>query len=244
MRIAIISDVHVDNFESYDKTFLGKLPNKDLYDIMIVAGDISSNPQKTLDTMILLKEEIYPKIPYFVSGNHDRYGKTFLESTEIFTQHPGYLNRNIVHMGNQRILGCTLWYNIDKAYIRGYPDSWIDFHYIKNWKDIRNEHMEDIKFLKDNLKDGDIVVTHMLPLVDLISPHWQENSMNKYFLTDCKHILESVKPKLWIHGHSHQYLNEKIGETLFIRNPWGYDGEHEREKLNMNFIIINSDLLK
>ena len=75
MKTAIISDIHVDVNKNYDVT--GEIISylkKNNIELLIIAGDISSDPEKTIATIDNLEKQSGVKVLY-VPGNHDLWNK-------------------------------------------------------------------------------------------------------------------------------------------------------------------------
>lgn len=75
-----------------------------------------------------------------------------------------------------------------------------------------------------------VVVTHHLPSRRLVSPRFREkdgsDGANGGFVGDCEYILASSNaPDLWIHGHTHDFIDTRLWETRIVCNPTGYRGE-------------------
>lgn len=218
MKILYFSDIHIDiskiKFDLPDETYFQ-------YDLIVIAGDLSNDPKLSLTFLENLQSKTSKPI-IVVPGNHDRWHNSFEKSEQILGKFPGFLNRKIFEINGERILGLTLWYYFDKSFHR---NSWSDLMYIQDYRKVEEEHYLDKEFLINNLKEGDIVVSHMLPLQELVSIKYKNDPYNKYFVTDIPDIIEERKPKLWIHGHSHEPCYTKVYNTLFLRNPAGYPGE-------------------
>jgi len=61
-----------------------------------------------------------------------------------------------------------------------------------------------------------------LPTRHSISKRWQGNPLNRYFVTDLTALILQKQPKLWIHGHTHDSKDYKLGVTRIVCNPYGY----------------------
>lgn len=232
-KILVLSDLHVDLFQK-DPNFL---VNPDSFDIAFVCGDIANNAKETLRYMKKFKEKVIHNKPMcFVAGNHDRWGKSFEDSESFLQQIPGYLNRQETEFQGQRILGCTLWYK-PSAYAT--KNDWSDYHFIIDWENIRSEHAQDVAFLQDEMREGDIVITHMLPGIESVSSGYICDPYNSFYVTELGPLILERKPKLWVGGHSHDFMNKTIHETMYIRNPRGYRGENPKYKL----LIVDTNKL-
>lgn len=247
MKLLITSDLHVD----FKRSPASQL-NWDLelqYDAIVVAGDIA-NKTSTVETWLREFTKGSGTPVYSVLGNHDYWDhdhtrkptdvhdipvKNTINSTQaIMSTIPGFLNRKIVEIGGERILGCTLWYSIP-----GGKRDWCDHKLISDWWNIETEARADIEFLTQNLREGDIVITHMLPSHDLIDGQYIGDSDNMYYVSDVHNLIIQRKPKLWISGHSHSRMVKMIGDTLYIRNPRGYPSENP----NYSHLIVDTSIV-
>jgi len=77
MRIGLISDLHVDvNIEYPIMEILGKEISRQKIDLLIIAGDISESPDKTIMLMKLFDKMLGDACGLlFVPGNHDMWNK-------------------------------------------------------------------------------------------------------------------------------------------------------------------------
>lgn len=234
MKILVISDLHVD---------FGKDPNlkidPNLFDIAVVAGDIANHAKEVKRYMLKYKEKVIHNKPMiYVPGNHCRWSLSLTESNSILSQIPGYMNRNIFEFNGQRFLGCTLWYQIKDITSK---KTWSDLFYIKDWENIQQEHEKDIQFLYENLRKGDVVVTHMLPSYEVVSPVYVGDLYNRFYVTELLNLIKEREPLLWIHGHSHEFIYKKVHNSFFLRNPFGYP--KEKKDYTTNFIIVDTNSL-
>ena len=108
-----------------------------------------------------------------------------------------------------------------------------DFEAIKalpEWFD--DEHKRAKKFLEDNVREGDIVVTHFLPTRHSTPEQFKTGLSNCWFVAaEMESLIEERKPALWIHGHTHTSCDYWLGETRVVCNPLGYltEGEFNAE---------------
>lgn len=234
MRILHCSDLHVDIGRQKDPNWF---VDPDLFDIAVVNGDIANHGKTTLRYMTKFKEKVCSgKRVITIPGNHDRWGSLFSTSEYFMQQLPDYLNRKEIEFMGHRLLGCTLWY---KPSIFAHRDDWSDYESITDWENITSEHEQDMKFLQDELSEGDIVLTHMLPGTECIDIKWMGNSYNSFYLTEMADLIKERKPLLWLMGHSHEPMNKMVHNTLMIRNPRGYPRENCHTRFNM--WIIDTD---
>ena len=59
----------------------------------------------------------------------------------------------------------------------------------------------------------------------MVSPQWQGNPLNRFFVCEMGELIESARPALWFYGHTHSVADQKVGATRLMANPMGYPGE-------------------
>jgi predicted phosphodiesterase len=67
-----------------------------------------------------------------------------------------------------------------------------------------------------------VVVTHHLPSWQSVAVRYQEDPVSAGFASDLESILRAFEPSLWIHGHTHDSFDYRLGKTRVICNPRGY----------------------
>lgn len=71
-----------------------------------------------------------------------------------------------------------------------------------------------------------IVVTHHLPSLSLIDPRFSYSSINGLFASNFDDMLSGPHaPDIWVCGHTHRHIEQKVGDTMVYCNPCGYPGE-------------------
>lgn len=228
MKISIISDLHLDVWESshpgYAKNFL--LSMDDSVDVHVIAGDVCNGPQLEAYLGLILGHLQKPVV--YVLGNHEYHHSSDARVSETISRlkshfshfHP--LENSSVLIDNQRFMGATLWYPVD------YVSQWIDFRNIQEpapWDWVHKKAKESANWLRAEVRPGDIVVTHMLPHYNSISPKYAGTPTNKFFVHPIHDVVRFGGARLWVHGHTHEAVEHRVGETLVVCNPHGYPGE-------------------
>jgi calcineurin-like phosphoesterase family protein len=110
--------------------------------------------------------------------------------------------------------------------------------------DTQRWHLESVKWLKkciDAPFDGaTIVVTHMAPSVQSISPGFATDPLSAAYASRLDDLVEQVD--LWVHGHTHQSLDYRLGKARVVCNPLGYSGSFqvsraENVDFDPNFVV-------
>ncbi len=142
------------------------------------------------------------------------------------------LLRDTVTISGVRFVGCTLWYDaVD-------PD-WSDFRHIRGgWTELSSQHQYDTKFLRQNVQEGDVVVTHMLPSWMSVHPRYAGDNDNRFFVVNQEELMDERSPSLWLHGHTHDSFDYVWSKTRVVCNPLGYVAMGEtNSRFDENLII-------
>ena len=239
MRLAIISDIHVEFLEAQNTSqeklkelnrvqIMGEfsLPVEIDADVIIVAGDIHPNNVKR--HMIIETIEKAYKVPVlYVNGNHDYYRHDF-----------PYPSVKIVNINGIVFALGTLWTDLTAIpeYIN-YPIS--DLKLIKNvtFRDWTRNHMFERNILLSD--EYDVVVSHHLPSKLLSAEKYEGDSLNPFFYTDYTKLIEKFeRTRLWVCGHTHNRYDFQIGACRMVCNPLGYKYENYRSVCDYEPLIV------
>ena len=194
MRVLPLSDLHFEFHADGGKEFVESLDPRGV-DLLVLAGDIG-RMDVGIDKMLALFRQRFGCPIIFVHGDHEFYFSSrpaVLRATQnAVSKLRGvhWLDNDIVEIGGRRILGTTLWYgrapapknpllvSTDDDWARGlvrkvtekgvvdwtYPD--FEIAGFLDW--VYEEHERSLRFLHDNLRPGDIVVSHFLPMQESV----------------------------------------------------------------------------
>jgi len=234
MLVSILSDIHLEHYYDPDKAmqFLERIRPVEMADVLVLAGDIwSLGKQPTFRYLDEFRKWAVDIV--YVPGNHEWYGTSprlegqdtlkALHDEGLRVLGPGYYES--FSYDGIKFVGTTCWYP-DNPKVRKHLTDWSDTAYIRGhikwWEKFQ---LEERQHLWNNVEEGCIVVTHMLPTWDCVSEQYLADSYNCLFVSNVQDLLLAKKPRLWIHGHSHDKLDMMIGETRCVRNPIGYPSE-------------------
>lgn len=242
----LASDLHLEHFLDGGVEFVKCWPVR-ADRALILAGDITElkfyRPTQELFKLFLTK---YPTI-YYVAGNHEFFNTSapatnfLLESVEADLGPAGFhvLNSNRIfdHMG-VRIGGGTSWYSNSPEVARLSP-GWIDHALIR---DFNPWVYEEAKRFRDhiswNLPTLDLVVSHHLPSYQSVSPFWKRSESNVFFVHDFELEILNQQPQVWVHGHTHDTFDYKIGTTRIICNPRDYPAKPKKNWQPVTFEVL------
>lgn len=230
MKLRVVSDLHFEFHADGGEGLLNSLKLEDPdWDALVIAGDLCSSA-KLLGSLFRVRDRIKGRPLVYVTGNHEYYGATLevVDKTVRDWFHAESwkpLERDVIEINGRRILGCTLWFPFsdETKSNRQYMN---DFYQIKKLEpEVYDRCYEARAWLKRELREGDIVVTHHLPSQQSVSDRFKRSALNCYFVCDVEDLIRECKPALWIHGHTHDHKDYKIGNTRIVCNPCGYPGE-------------------
>lgn len=238
MKLQILNDLHIEWHKDQGKSFINSLDPSGI-DVLLLSGDIVS--LHNVSPLYQLCDR-YKKVVYII-GNHELYGMSVEEGLEIFNNlsHPNLttLDNSLVEINGQRFLGSTLWFSKRLVSRYGAEEHSInDFRRIENFKPwVYEQHERSVAWLKDNVKEGDVVMTHHIPSSRCIHPKWRMNALNGFFASNQDDIIIHQKPKYWFYGHGHDSGDMFIASTRLINNAFGYAGYEENPDFNDKLVI-------
>lgn len=253
-KINLLSDLHMEGTAFY--------PTPNDADIIILAGDISN-----YDAGIYYAKATWPdKELIYVPGNHEFYGQEYhdtMKKMEMTAKSLGvhFLYNKSVILQGVAFHGTTLWtdFCLDGAQFST-TAKLAAAHYINDFRVIRNgsqlwspddaekENKIARSFLADALVDSrakrNVVITHFLPSFQSIHPRYFTSPSNAYFACNMESLIGWYQPDYWLHGHTHDSMDYKLGDTHVLCNPRGYGRrkagggvEMENPEFNPNLII-------
>jgi Icc-related predicted phosphoesterase len=237
MRIQVVSDLHFEFCPDKGAALVKKMARAKA-DVLVVAGDLATLHLAEAWNMLCdtFKEVVY------VPGNHEYYGSSFdVAHREMKTVARAYDNLHVlrnkcVTIRGVKFVGTTLWFAYSGP--SSTDDMLADFRHIGGIRaHVNAENAKAVDFLMNNVKRGNMVVTHHVP-TPRSTPHVYDRSLlNRYFVCDVEGIIEQHKPRLWIHGHTHNSFDYELVKTRVVCNPYGYCNYDENPKFNPGLVV-------
>lgn len=234
MRIRVLSDVHTEFHGDGGRTFVGRL-RRDAADVVVLAGDVSTS-SGLCEALGFFADHFEHVV--FVPGNHEWYGADRAQMLEVRARveasasNVHWLSESSVELCGRRFLGTSLWFP-DSSDARALRSSMWDFQAIGDFDEwIWSAFDAACHYLADTLSSDDVVVTHHLPSVRSVARRFADSRLNCYFVGDVEALIRERRPRLWIHGHTHESCDYTIGETRVLCNPFGY----VRAEVNPHFV--------
>ncbi len=226
------------------------------FDVLVIAGDIGHyNDDNVYFLSILAKH--YKKV-FVTWGNHDLYllgnykelynynsFNRLKELKEKLKSIPNltFLDGELVEYQGITFWGSGLWYEV--ASLSHWADYMNDARYIFDRKEkytftlpydwypteyrFDPYRLYEREFEKiEKLDYADVIISHIPPINFKVSGDMGDNY---YFVPYGEMIIERVKPKLWIFGHTHIKRDLKFGKTRLICNPLGYPDENREFRI-------------
>lgn len=245
MKLHVLSDLHVE--------FHDFAPPATDADVVVLAGDIGVRnlgvewADRTFADHTVL----------YVPGNHEYYGGDIDSTAELKRAAPDnihVLSDDVLEFGGVRFLGTTLWTDFRlygeaevRSAQRSARRSMEDFRSIRNGK--RPFTPEDSVELHEDCKswlvgelarafDGPtVVISHHLPAAPSIARRYDNDPLNPAFASRLEDVIESFRPALWIHGHTHVPCDYEIFGTRVVCNPRGYPGETMASSFRPDLVV-------
>lgn len=248
MKLQILSDLHIDSYarQLYP---LGHIPQTDA-DVVLVAGDTANSDSG----MPWLQEQAARlQVPVItIAGNHEYFNEDVLHFDKKLATWDNYnaqkqegfrfLQCQHVDIGDIRILGCTLW--TDYQYQANEDTMAAAMRFMRDYKQIyagselfspevsMKIHAEQRQWLKQALITAKmlgkktVVMSHHSISPLSVSEKYANLPSNAAFVSDLSGWMhEDWAPILWVHGHTHEAFDYRIGNTRVIVNPRAYPNE-------------------
>lgn len=239
LRLQVASDLHTD-FHPKPYRLLELMPVA--APTLVLAGDVCEG--RHIEREVRSACSRWDRVVY-VCGNHDLYqvDRSDLYATlQRLSDELGnfvWLYRSSVDIDGVTIHGCTLWFPDDPLNVF-YKRNLSDFNAIPNFEPwVYREHELDMAFLRDKVHPGDVVVTHHLPSPICIPERFVGSEFNRFYCGQAQSIIWDNEPALWIHGHSHDVMDDVEWKTRIVRNPHGYLGSEPRltDSFRRDFVV-------
>ena len=238
MQINFISDLHLEFGPMEIEPEAG--------DVLVLAGDIDIKGR--VDWINDIAGRFNHVI--YVLGNHEFYNgamdSIYRKTREGLVDNVHLLENESVTIAGVTFHGATLW----SDFLNGNPMSYLqcdqainDYRLIRagdgnyRFKPQIAHSLHNISkvFLQENVKEGDVVVTHMAPsLLSIHEKYKNDMNINGSYASDLSELILDTKPELWFHGHVHTSFDYTIGNTRILCNPRGYVGEELNSEFEPN----------
>jgi len=248
LKIHVLCDLHVE-FGNFALPPVGA-------DVVVLAGDTHI---KNRGLQWIFDQNFKAPVLY-VLGNHEFYREKFpglidklkmeAEGTNVHV-----LENDSIKIGRYRFFGCTLWSDmmlLGDQHVSSIAavNTMNDYRLIRLSKTYRRLspsdtmawHSRSVRELRKFLIAGDpsrtIVVTHHAPSIQSIADRYRTNPVSAAFASNMENFILEHQPCLWIHGHTHECFDYKIGKTRVVCNPRGYASTEENKGFRPDYTIV------
>ena len=279
MKIDILSDIHFDYHfphrgpypydvdsirKKFDPLFLKE--NREIGEILIIAGDIGHYNDQNIAILKILKELYYKQI-ICVLGNHDYYLVSLVdkdtyedsyarvkEMRELINSEEGMycLDGNVIEINGIRFGGCDSSYSnaFIKAHFpkadhpKGNNEMWrrcmYDASAMVGINQYNQLYKEEILKVEQVYKECDVMITHVNPsyLKEHMSPFFANNITSTFFCFDGHKYLQNGTMKYWIFGHTHDKIEYEFSGVKCVCNPLGSPQEQVSNEVSIKSINI------
>ena len=228
-------------------------------DAVLVAGDTWTKGRSIQKLEPIAEWAGVPVVA--TAGNHEYYGDSIFRSDLRMAREADesrfdirFLNPGSTMIGDCRIVGATLWTDYRLRYPTG--DNWLarnachngmnDHARIRwgdgNFRKIRPEDLEQLharhkSFIRDILVQSHegptVVMTHHAPSGQSVKYRGNEELLQHAYASNLENLILDYQPEIWIHGHTHNPEDYRIGDTRVISNPRGYGDNPEFDPLRV-----------
>ena len=238
MKIQILSDLHLEHG--------GEVPEHHPdADVIVLAGDLAPYTEGLVDQLA----EDWSSAPhiFYVLGNHEFYGTEIDETRARLAKECAgagihLLDPGMVQIDGTRFIGATLWTDL---LLEGKANE-IGAHMrvSREISDFRGaiehqgrdfstgesveRHRADRAFIEHELEEAEhagdraVVISHHAPSPRSIQDWYEGDPFNCAFASNLDRVIERYQPALWVHGHMHDPVDERLGRTRLVANPAGY----------------------
>lgn len=247
MKVSYVSDLHMESGIN-GLTLPGG-------DILLLAGDLIqvSSLERGYDAQWnkFFTEEVskYNKA-FYILGNHEHYcgdiTLTYNRLKNYLTKYPNVqvMENDVAELNdNWMLFGSTLWtdYKSNDIKARNIAGECMNDHRVISIDKKRTFTTGDafelnVKArsclnltLESNPSKKWIVMTHHTPSMKSCHPKWGGDNYLNYAFHNTEmdeFILNHPNIKFYVHGHTHDSMNYKIGKCTVLCNPKGYGGEN------------------
>lgn len=226
VRFSIFSDLHLEFSPWHVDVPMDT-------DVIVNAGDTHPDHRVRYELKKRVRV-IAPNAEYVEAlGNHDYYHGSFPD----FPQE----GQSITSVGGLLVAACTLWTGFDPGMWDHFADSMADARLIRgiSYHKMAEKHSADLKFLLESR--ADVFVTHHSPSTRG-ARRFAGSTENPFFHNSLERIIENMDkpPRLWVHGHSHEPVDYKIGETRVVSNPRGYPREECHNRFSTFTLVVDT----
>ena len=245
MKIHVLSDLHIEH-APFD-------PPPTTADAVVLAGDIGVGTEG-----VIWAGKHFPDRPVvYVPGNHEFYGHDLelrADLKKAAADNVHVLNDEQLTIGGIRFVCSVLWTDFN---LFGEGERFLSMRYankaMQDFSAIRNGGRqftpEDSVALHEASRDWlgnvlaepfdgkTVVVTHHAPSTKSIAARYISDLLSPGFASKLEGLIKDHQPVLWVHGHTHDPFDYRIGSTRVVCNPRGYPRETRPKGFSPDLLV-------
>lgn len=245
MRVLVTADWHFDIWRRANGDPFSRIADVlESLDALIIAGDLSNDPRHGWPNLFGYLKDLVPlERVWVVPGNHDYYSWDLHDDNGLAaiatSAGVNFAQKRIITIGKARFLCCTLWTDFALTgdvggAMAAARRTMLDYTRIvvgplRNRLDpehLLELHVEHVAWLEAQLRKPfagqTFVVTHHAPHRAVAGPI---DAVTPAFVSDLDNLIRDHQPDAWFFGHTHRWLEARIGSTLIRNVSLGYPGE-------------------
>lgn len=239
----LISDLHVDTWDSFDWTDQATSP------YCVVAGDLARDRERLVDTLTQLGS-IYAGV-FFIDGNEDHrayyddIGNSYKDLSQRLENIPNvvFMQDRLIIINGVAIIATNGWWSYDFDPTIDFDESlqWYANH-VQSTTDVAANLVgmafHDVKYLKSSVKKlqthpdvkSIVMITHTVPAPWITEHDLELKHTLRYNSLGNKHLQsvldEDTENKIhtWCFGHYHKEVDRDFAGIRYVSNPRGRGG--------------------
>ena len=227
--IQYASDLHLELNDHLDESIISpRAP------YLALLGDIGDPFTKKYADFLTAISKKFEKV-FVLAGNHEFYHHIYEDTLQQIrkvcdeNENLVFLENDVHELDDIRIVGCTLWSNIDNhasRFIQDYFVIRVDENTYLTRDDTLKLHETSVNFIRGELlRESDkpiLVLTHHAPHTKM-NGKYEGNELETAFFTDLSYLLIEDIVVGWLSGHTHQNIETAVNGIPLRANCYGYN---------------------